>query len=380
MKFLFGRKPDLRAEAEKLARYDVAPEVRAQLATWMAEAPARELFRTNPYLVAERLQIAPRLAIKLLVQALYEGLFTLHWELKCPGCGSFDTEDTLAHLTAAHTCTVCHNIYGTDADDNVRVTFSIDERLRPLGDAADDPIFRQGIDLRHGPVSGHTLLTLQAFRDLFPNQTLPPSESMLVRRVALLFTDLAGSTALYLRRGDPRAYELVRQHFDRLFATVDAEGGVVIKTIGDAVMGAFTSPVAAVRAALAMHDEVAMLNRQLRLADLDMLVLKVGLHTGPCISVNLNGRMDYFGTAVNTAARIQGTSAGGDIALSAAMLDDPEAQALLAHLPLAASELVLRGFETPLRLFHVVLEPATMAADAAQQAGAEPWASSPTAT
>src|SRR5436853_609704 len=71
-----------------------------------------------------------------------------------------------------------------------------------------------------------------------------------VARVALLFSDLTGSTALYARVGDAVAFRLVQDHFDLLSGIIEAEGGVVVKTIGDAVMAAFPDEGAAVRAAL----------------------------------------------------------------------------------------------------------------------------------
>ena len=82
--------------------------------------------------------------------------------------------------------------------------------------------------------------------------------------------------------------------------------GAVVKTIGDAVMASFGDPANAVKAALAM---------QARIADHE-LVLKLGIHVGPSVVVNLNDRLDYFGSTVNMAARLQGQSQGGDIVLS----------------------------------------------------------------
>src|SRR5437763_268391 len=72
-------------------------------------------------------------------------------------------------------------------------------------------------------VSGLELLNVGAFRDLLAGQVLPPHESLQVRRVTVLFSDLRGSTALYAQRGDAPAYTLVREHFDVLFAAVRRE-------------------------------------------------------------------------------------------------------------------------------------------------------------
>ena len=64
-------------------------------------------------------------------------------------------------------------------------------------------------------------------------------------------------------------------------------------------------------------------------------MLKVGVHAGPSVVVTLNDRLDYFGSTVNMAARLQGQSEGGDIVLSRAVADDPAVRPLLAALPRA---------------------------------------------
>ena len=157
------------------------------------------------------------------------------------------------------------------------------------------------------------VISLQAFRDLFAEATLRPGDEAGVSQVALLFSDLQGSTALYERVGDAKAYNMVREHFALLASIVRDHDGAVVKTIGDAVMASFGDPAQAVKAALAM---------QARIADHE-LVLKLGIHAGPSVVVNLNDRLDYFGSTVNMAARLQGQSEGGDIVLSRAVADDP---------------------------------------------------------
>src|SRR3546814_9306199 len=59
-----------------------------------------------------------------------------------------------------------------------------------------------------------------------------------------------------------------------------------------------------------------------RSAEASPLTIKLGVHEGPCIAVTLNGRLDYFGTTVNMAARLQGESRGGDVVLSEAVATD----------------------------------------------------------
>ena len=184
---------------------------------------------------------------------------------------------------------------------------------------------------------------MQAFRDLFSDQVLRPGDEVAVARIALLFTDLRRSTDLYGRIGDAAAYHLVRDHFAFLGAIVRRHRGAVVKTIGDAVMAAFAAPADAVAAALAIQDEVAGFNAGEQVP----VAIKLGVHEGPCIAVTLNGRLDYFGTTVNMAARLQGKSEGGDLVISEAVAADPLVAPLLDRLDCQSETTELKGFEGP---------------------------------
>ncbi|MDY0882428.1 adenylate/guanylate cyclase domain-containing protein [Dongia soli] len=186
---------------------------------------------------------------------------------------------------------------------------------------------------------------LQAFRDLFSDDVLRPGDDVTVGHVALLFTDLKGSTALYRRVGDAAAYRLVRNHFAFLTAVIRAHEGTVVKTIGDAVMAAFIDNNQAVAAALAIQGRIADFNRENGLSE--GLVIKLGIHAGPVIAVTLNDRLDYFGSTVNMAARLQGQSVGGDLILSAEVAAGESLAPLLSNLTVLADQAVLKGFDTP---------------------------------
>lgn len=192
-------------------------------------------------------------------------------------------------------------------------------------------------------------ISMQAFRDLFAEATLRPGDDAGVSQVALLFTDLRGSTALYERVGDATAYNLVREHFRLLAAIVRDHDGAVVKTIGDAVMASFVDPAQAVRAALAMQEQIGSSGDPDR-----TLVLKVGVHAGPSVVVTLNDRLDYFGSTVNMAARLQGQSAGGDIVLSRAVAADPAVQEILTATPRRDETVTLKGFAEPVGFLRLL--------------------------
>jgi len=199
------------------------------------------------------------------------------------------------------------------------------------------------------------VISLQAFRDLFAEATLRPGDEAAVGQVTLLFSDLRGSTALYERVGDAVAFNIVRDHFAFLATIVRDHNGAVVKTIGDAVMASFGDPVDAVQAALAMQARIADFNRGHGGDRIDRhLTIKLGVHAGPSVMVSLNDRMDYFGSTVNMAARLQGQSQGGDIVLSEAVACDPAVKPLLVAIPTRRENVGLKGFESPVGFVRVL--------------------------
>ena len=118
-----------------------------------------------------------------------------------------------------------------------------------------------------------------AFRRLCPEQLLRPGDNAEIGWIAIMFTDLKGSTELYDALGDAAAYSLVRDHFAFLSDRVQRNHGFVVKTVGDAVMAAFSRPDDPVRAALAIQDDVASFNSARgRGMSATPIVLKLGLH------------------------------------------------------------------------------------------------------
>ena len=109
-------------------------------------------------------------------------------------------------------------------------------------------------------LTGERVIAMPAFRRLSPEQLLRPGDNAEIGWIAIMFTDLKGSTELYDALGDAPAYNLVRDHFSFLADRVQRNHGFVVKTVGDAVMAAFSRPDDAVRAALAIQDDVASFN------------------------------------------------------------------------------------------------------------------------
>ena len=170
------------------------------------------------------------------------------------------------------------------------------------------------------------MLSNQTFRDVFKADNLNIDQRLKITSLTFLFTDLKGSTALYERVGDLAAFDLVRAHFHALLEIISSEKGAVVKTIGDAVMATFVRPEHAIVAGLRMRAAMTALNAERGTGD---LVVKIGIHEGPCLAVMLNERQDYFGQTVNIAARVQSLSTSQEIHITGPVLDAPAVATIL---------------------------------------------------
>jgi class 3 adenylate cyclase len=189
---------------------------------------------------------------------------------------------------------------------------------------------------------------LQVFRDLFGREVLRPGEEISVGSLTLVFTDLFESTRLYRKIGDAPAFGRVQEHFGALKDAVAAEGGAIVKTMGDAVMASFREPVPALRAVWKAAQTIAGFGEPL-------LQIKIGIHQGPCIVVNLNERLDYFGSMVNISARLTELSDGGEIVLSESVYNDDQVQAWLRENGVEADNLSasIKGFDLPVPVWKI---------------------------
>jgi class 3 adenylate cyclase/DNA-binding CsgD family transcriptional regulator/tetratricopeptide (TPR) repeat protein len=127
--------------------------------------------------------------------------------------------------------------------------------------------------------------------------------------VALLFTDLVGSTDLLERLGDGAAEAIRREHFGLLRNAIAATRGREVKTLGDGVMAVFDSAVEAVGCAVEVQKAAGLRDRP---TQAEPLRIRIGVHVGEPI----HDEDDFFGTAVVIARRLCDAAGGGQILAS----------------------------------------------------------------
>ena len=212
----------------------------------------------------------------------------------------------------------------------------------------DDPV---GERLMLVAAIGAVIFPITLFR--FVSATA--SEGIEMDDLTFLFTDLQDSTLMYERVGDATAYDLVRVHFRVLEGATREQGGVIVKTIGDAIMARFLEPTQAVHTALHMQERIDALAKD---GGAD-LVLRIGIHRGPAIAVVNRDRVDYFGQTVNAASRIQAAAAPGEIVLSDDVYRGVGVAELLVGYPIVAQRQQLRGVSREMLLHRVTSGPRT---------------------
>ena len=215
------------------------------------------------------------------------------------------------------------------------------------GDALHDLLGR-----RRPFLTAKRLLTDQTFRDIYRTDTIDPDQRLKITSLTFLFTDLKGSTELYERVGDLVAFDLVREHFRVLNEIVAGEAGAVVKTNGDAVMATFPTPDRAVAAALRMREAMHGFNAQ---RQHDELILKIGIHEGPCLAVVLNDQQDYFGQTVNIASRVQGLAEERAIYATERVVEHASTSRLLAASGLTPvpQQRMLRGIGDEVAVYEI---------------------------
>jgi len=209
------------------------------------------------------------------------------------------------------------------------------------------------LDFASAAATAHVVSTLGEFRAIFSSDLLKRGTPLKVARAAVLFSDLTGSTALYTQVGDAAAFRLVDDHFDVLRAVIGEHDGVVVKTMGDAVMGAFVDASQCVRAAAdALRRFEAFRAKEKHGA---LVGLKLGMYAGACYVVTANGALDYFGQTVNVASRVQHLAGSGEIVLPHELFEavDPRVrEGLVVRERLRAT---VKGVAEPLDLVRVAL-------------------------
>jgi class 3 adenylate cyclase len=147
-----------------------------------------------------------------------------------------------------------------------------------------------------------------------------PADPLVERTpMAILFSDIKGSTEYAEKKGDVGYIAMIERHNRILFPIIEIEGGSVVKTIGDAILARFDDPAGAVKAAAGMQRALAEDRKQHE--ESEQIHIRIGVHYGfGVIKDN-----DVFGDVVNAASRVENQAEPGQILITDTLLGAAEA-------------------------------------------------------
>ncbi len=182
------------------------------------------------------------------------------------------------------------------------------------------------------------------------------------RRVAILFSDIRGFTALAEQMPPSEVAALLSEYFTAMVDCVFRHGGTLDKFVGDALLAQWGAPVAlerdadhAVNAAVDMMRALDVLNGRWRAQGRPELAVGIGLNAGDVFAGNIGSprRLEFtiIGDAVNVASRICTAAAGGEI-----LVTDTLRRALRSAIALEERpHLAIRGTSQSVRLYRLLL-------------------------
>jgi class 3 adenylate cyclase/tetratricopeptide (TPR) repeat protein len=135
-----------------------------------------------------------------------------------------------------------------------------------------------------------------------------------VENIAVLFTDIVGSTLYFKRFGDARGRQMLRRHQEIASDAITGKCGSVVKVLGDSVMAYFRDPRDALRAAATMEERFSVLNKEDQGSDIRV---RIGVHFGAVIIEE----KDIYGDVVNVAAKLTSLADGTHTYISREVYD-----------------------------------------------------------
>jgi class 3 adenylate cyclase len=337
-----------------------------RLARFIETAQDAELFHIDVYALAYKWKVDKKALLELFIRGLSEGIFRMEWEYHCPACGAIPNETLSLHsATSENHCSLCNTSFTNKLDDNIEVFFSIHPEVRDIPKTFKENYVKTMLNAittvkvfdwkKQSVIRGVDIVQNPVYRELMGDEVLLPDQSLELLKSTILFTDIKGSTRMYTELGDSKAFALVREHFRILFEVIKKHDGVPVKTIGDAVMGVFTNQTDGVKAAL--EAQKVMIDHYKEKNENEKIEIKIGMHTGSTIVVTLNGRLDYFGSTVNMAARVQARALPNEVIVSQPIFDSPDNKRVIGSYTKTVfrEKAVFKGLNGEQNIYHIRL-------------------------
>ena len=203
-----------RSPINELGKYDVSTTEINRLQQYIEQAEDHKLFRVNPRYLADKLDWSEERTLDVLIMSVAEYLWGLEWEAYCPACGNLlQRTEEFAALEPHQQCKMCHEEADIRLDEEVTPRVSVHERIRRLHPTRrENPDFRAHIDEKFGRLPALHLINRTLFREMLGTQVLPPNTSLGVQHLAIFFSDLKASTAMYQKSNPTKENVSCKKH------------------------------------------------------------------------------------------------------------------------------------------------------------------------
>lgn len=316
--------------------FRVHPEIREiEKGTYCAGGPAH-----SPHVVAQ-IRLAPSERIELPL-ALSEGLYRIRgpqltWNIDLRVTADAVTDrweinlesqqrETLPAVSSGSQILIVQN--GPDRELMIRIERSTD---------------------RDDVLTAARALALPAFRELFPGEVLSPGQLAPASTITLFQACPDRSEELFKTLGEARAFLLIQATLRIVEARVKAEGGVVVKSVGEGLLAAFNEVSSAVRTALslpkALDEDQATFGT----------TIKTSIHRGMAMVATINNQLDYFGQTPRVAGKLLDLAGQNQLAITAVSACDHDINALFENRQVKLTELTRAG-ASPILTYLVPLE------------------------
>jgi serine/threonine protein kinase/AAA+ ATPase superfamily predicted ATPase len=135
-------------------------------------------------------------------------------------------------------------------------------------------------------------------------------EDQFTKQIAIMFSDIVGSTSYFERRGDLEGRAMLQRYNQLMFPIIKNHGGDIIKTLGDGILASFSEPDVACKAAIDMQRALRKDNSTK--ASENQIRIRIGLHFGKAVI----DQGDVYGDVVNATSRVESRAQPGEILIS----------------------------------------------------------------
>lgn len=143
-----------------------------------------------------------------------------------------------------------------------------------------------------------------------PSKSLDEYPEDSIKKIAVLFTDIVGSSKFFKSHGDTAGRKMLRQHQEVASPAVVEHGGVVVKVLGDSIMAYFSNPQEALKSAIKIQQKFQSFNQRKELRY--QIHIRMCIHYGDGIVED----KDIFGDVVNMAAKFLHLAGGDQVFVS----------------------------------------------------------------